>query len=98
VLVGVDDSGHCVRLLGRSRLSCGSESGTVRSTVSRRVVNDGRHVGSGCLVAELGDDGSECGMAALGRGGIIGVSTPRDPTIDGTAMRVVPFDRACSGE
>ena len=98
MLVGVDDSGHCVWLLRRSRLSCGSESGTIRSTVSRRVVNDGWHVGSGCLVAELGDDGSECGMAALGRGGIIGVSTMADPTIDGTAMRVVPFDRTCSGE
>ena len=98
MLVGVDDSGHCVWLLGRNRLGNGNETGAIRSSVSRRVVNDGRHVGRGCLVAELGDNGSECGMAALGRGGIIGESTIADPTLDGTAMRVAPFNRACSGE
>ena len=94
----VGDSGQCVLLLDRYRLSNGNETGTIRSSVSRRTMNDGRHVGRGCLVAELGDDGSECGMAALGRAGINGESTMADPTVDGTAMRVVPFDPACSGE
>ena len=64
----------------------------------RRVRDDGRHVGNGWLVAEVGDDEPKCGMSALGRAGINGESTMADPTVDGTAMRVVPFDRACSGE
>ena len=94
----VGDSGLCVLLLGRSRLSNGNETGAIRSSESRRAMNDGRHVGRGCLVAELGDDGSECGMAALARAGINCESTMADPTVVGTAMRVVPFDRARSGE
>ena len=36
--------------------SDGDESGTSRFSMSWRVLNDGRHVGKGCLVAELGDD------------------------------------------
>ena len=36
--------------------SDGHESGTSRFSISWRVLNDGRHVGNGCLVAELGDD------------------------------------------
>ena len=32
------------------------ESGTSRFSISWRVLNDGRHVDKGCLVAELGDD------------------------------------------
>ena len=34
----------------------GDESGTSRFSIPWRVTNDGRHVGNGCLVAELGDD------------------------------------------
>ena len=36
--------------------SDGDESGTSRFSMSWRVLNDGRHVEKGCLVAELGDD------------------------------------------
>ena len=40
----------------RNGWSDGDESDTSRFSISWRVLNDGRHVGNGCLVAELGDD------------------------------------------
>ena len=40
----------------RNGWSHGDESGTTRFSTSYRTLNDGRHVGKGCLVAELGDD------------------------------------------
>ena len=36
--------------------SDGDESGTSRFSISWRLLNDGGHVGNGCLAAELGDD------------------------------------------
>jgi hypothetical protein len=40
----------------RNGWSDGDEGGTSRFSISRRLLNDGRHVEKGCLVAELGDD------------------------------------------
>ena len=36
--------------------SDGDESGTTRFSISWRLLNDGRHVEKGCLVAEIGDE------------------------------------------
>ena len=41
------------------------ESGTSRFSISWRVLNDGRHVGNGCLVAELGDDRDAVGDGSV---------------------------------
>jgi hypothetical protein len=56
----VDCHRRRIRLGECNALSYGSETGTIRFYVLRRVRNGGRHVMNGCLVAMLGDH--QCGL------------------------------------
>ena len=51
---------RCIRVGECDQLSYGGETGTVRFSVDWRLVRGSRHVATGCLVADQGDD--QCGL------------------------------------